>query len=718
MIKKLCKWGFICVVVFMMLIAGGAFALHKMYPSEKLKTMVQTYVAKNFQREVSFDDISFTWIGFTLHNFALSENTTFSNGTFIKADQVTAHVAVKPLLKKHIEISTVEATGLQINLTLQKDGSFNFSTLMPKEKTTVPTSTAVPAPEETSLILTAQKIALTDCDFLYRDEQTGLRLEANDINLQINQFDLNAPFETIISFTTNISGTAQPDVTLPITLRTQTHLANLDLPAAYTKVNEVSARYKSVELKLQGEINNFETPDVKLNGTLLGIDNKVLNEFAPDLPNFTLPTIKLALNATADFDQNAARITEAKLSVNNSVLSARGNLNWGGVTPTYTLTGTLAANLAEIVQMTDTLENFSPTGVLKGTFKATEKKDFTDVSGTITLHDISLLYPPFTLTHTNGTIQLLSLDDITIPMLNGKLNGENFKSSLSYKNIQDVLNLELNLQLDKLVLNTFAPENNSSSPKGEAVPLSPAQNSSPIRMNIQANVTVNGVKIPYLEADGFALNANLTNVTDSLSDTNGTVNFTLNPGKIIHLDDFVKGSKVAKIVLLPISIVKKVAGILKIDLFPTNKDGNGTTIEFTQGTGNYTFVNGEMNINKTEFHSSVTHISATGTANFKTEALNMKAKATLLTQAAPVSFKITGTLSEPKGKLDVVNTITSVVGGILNGTAVKSAANGSASITKGAVDTASNAVKGTVNTATDVVKGIGNLFKKKDKNVN
>ena len=109
MIKKLCKWLLICLVVFTILAVGVAFTLYKMYPPEKLKTMFQEYVTKNFQREISFDNISFTWVGFTLHNFALSENTTFANGTFIKADRLTARVAVKPLLQKRIEINTIEA---------------------------------------------------------------------------------------------------------------------------------------------------------------------------------------------------------------------------------------------------------------------------------------------------------------------------------------------------------------------------------------------------------------------------------------------------------------------------------------------------------------------------------------------------------------------------------------------------------------------------------
>ena len=719
MIKKLCKWFLICCMIGALLIAGAVFTLYKMYPPEKLKTMAQTYVANNFHREISFDKISFTWIGFTLHNFTLSENTTFENGTFIRANRLTAHVAVKPLLQKRIEISTVEADGLDVNLILQKDGQFNFDTLLtPKEQDTAQTEKNPSEERNSAFVLTADKIALANCTFIYEDEQTGLRLETKKINLEILKFNLEKPFETILSFTTDISGTGQPELSIPVTLRAQTSLANLDLPTAYMTITQASARYKTVVLNLQGEIKNFEMPDVKITGSLSGIDNKVLHDLAPDLPNFTLPVINLLLNANANLDQHTARITEAKLAIKNSFLTTGGTVNWGSATPAYTLSGKLALDLGEMLQMTDTLNDFRPGGELQGSFTATEKKNFKDVSGTLTLKNISALYPPVTLTNPNGTINLLSLDSISSPSLTGKLNGEKFKASFSYKSVQDVMNVVLNLNLDKLVLDSFSGKNTSvaqsTAAQNTTTSVQAAQAVSTTRLNVQASVTVNGVKIPYVESDGFVLNANLTDITDSMANTNGTVDFTLKPGKITNLDDFIKDSKIAKIILLPLSIVKKVAGFLKIDLFPENKDGNGTTIAFTQGEGNYVFTNGEMNITKTVFNSAVTNISATGTANFKTEQLDMKAKATLLTKAAPLSFKITGTLSDPKGKLDVVNTVTSVVGNLLNGTTVKSAANGSAAATKGTVNTTEKAVKDTVSTATDLVKGIGSIFKKKN----
>lgn len=719
----------IFAVVAALVGAAGLFTLYKLYPPAKLKALAQEYVAKNYQREITFDSISLTWIGFTLNHVALSENTTFADGTFIKADKLTARVAVKPLLQKRIEIDTIETDGLTVQIVQQKDGSFNFDTLLSSTDTTP--SSAAEQPSESGpvpFMVTAEKFALTNCNFVYMDQQTGMRLALNKLNINLYHFDLDNPFEAEISFTTDISGTGRPEMAMPVTLQAKIDLAGLDLPKASADLIKMAATYKTAQFNLQGEVKNFEAPQVNLTGSLTGINNRVLAEQAPDLPNFTLPTIHLALQAAADLDNSTAAVQLAKLSVKNSSLQAQGNATWGGQTPTYQFTGSLAVHLNDLVQLTDTVQDFEPGGLIKGNFKATEKKDFTDISGQLTLQNISALYAPFTLTQTSGNIVITSLDQISSPGITGKLNNENFKTTFSYRNIKNVMNIVYDLDLDKLVLAQFPSsskqtQTTTQSPSAQTANAQTTADPTPTRINVQANVQVGGVKIPYVESQGFNIQANLTDLTDTLDQTNGTILFSLRPGEITNLDDFIKDSKIAKIILLPVAIIKKVAAFLKVDLFPASKTGKGATIAFTKGEGAYTFTNGIMHIDRTTFASQVTNISASGSANFKTDALDMKATATLLTQAAPLSFKIKGTMSDPKGKLDVLNTVGSVVGNLLNGKTLKSVANGGAKATKTTAQTTGKVAAGAatttgkvvVHSAEDVVKGIGSLFKKKQK---
>lgn len=715
MIKKIGKFVGISFILVVLLAVTAFFVLKHVYSTSKLQTLAKNYVAEKLHREITFDNVSFTWIGFTLTNVALSENSTFAEGTFLQAKNLTAHLAVKPLLQKRFEISRIEADGLDVNIIARKDGTFNFDSLLPKQEESQSIAPTNPTNQENAvkdpLVITADLISLNDCNLVYKNEQTNLRTSLNNLSFQIHNFDLNTPFDTTLSLTTDISGTGQPDLSLPISLQFQTFLAGLDLSKAYANITKGSFQYKTVQLDVTGNITNFKNPAVDLNGQLAGITNTVLGDFAPGLPSFSLPKIPLFLKANLDLDNSQATIEQAKLSVQDSALTAAGKIRWDGPTPTYQLTGSLNAVLGQLVQMTNTLDDFNPAGTLKGTFKATEQQNYTDIHGSLVLQDVNVLYDPYVLTQLNGTILFKTLQDISSNSLTGKLNGENFAGSFSYKTLKNLTDLMLNLNLDKLTLTRFTAEKETSSTSTTADTTTDTDTASSTPMNIRANLTIGDISIPYFQSKGLTLAANLTNVTNSFAHTDGTINFAFQPGKITNLDDFIKDNKTAKILLLPVSIIKKVADKLKMDLFSTDK-AQGTSLAFTEGAGDYTFTDGVMNINQTIFNSTLTRISANGTANFQTEALNMKATATLLTEAAPIAIKITGTLSEPKGKLDVVNTVTSVVGGILNGTVAKAAAQDTAALGQETAQTATQTVKDSVTAAQDLVKGIGSLFKK------
>ena len=128
--KKLLKLCFKIALVLVILGVGAVVALRMMFPPEKLKAMALEYAKNDLQREISFDGISLNLVGVTLDNFAISENTTFKNGTFAKADKLVVKIALKPLFKKRVEIATVQLDGLDVNVIKNKNGSFNFDSLI------------------------------------------------------------------------------------------------------------------------------------------------------------------------------------------------------------------------------------------------------------------------------------------------------------------------------------------------------------------------------------------------------------------------------------------------------------------------------------------------------------------------------------------------------------------------------------------------------------
>lgn len=752
--KKLLKLCFKIAAVIVILGAAALIALRFMFPPEKLKAMALEYAKTNLQREITFDDISLNLVGVTLDNFAISENTTFQNGTFAKADKLVVKIALKPLFQKRVEIATVQLDGLDINVIKNADGSFNFDTLIPASDPNAVQEETPSSDGSAAFVLLADKIAANDCSFTYKDLQTGMNAAINNLNLEINHFDMAEPFDVNINFTTAYQEKNGPAVSIPLNIALRVFLANLDMQNAYVTVNDISASYKTVKFQLTGGVRNFTAPQMDLSGTLSGISNQIFSDFLPDLPNFSLPVINMNVKATANLESATASISEAKLSVMDSALSAYGTVGWNGPAPTYTVNANLTTDLAQIVQMTDTVAGFKPAGVITGAFKATDKNNGQDISGTVTFKNISAMYDPFTVSELNGTINIASPDNISANSLTGLLNNEKFTSSFSYQNIKDVMNIVLNLDLAKFTLTELpgSAASTEAAPSAEqaatdetaaaeTAPAAKTETSGPeTLMNIKANVKVGPIEVPYFRADGFTLTANLTDVSETMTKANGQVSFKLEPGAITDLDSFVKDNKIVKILLLPITIVRKVAAALNVELFPVQENTHKGEIAYTSGEGVYTFTNGVMNVDKTTFNSQVTDISGSGTINFFTQTLDMKVSATVLTSQTPVVIKIGGTMDNPSGKLDVLSTVGSVVGGILNyktpGKVVSGTASAATSVATGAVKTtgqvattavktgvdvtktaataATDTVKGTVNAAKDALKGLGGLFKKSD----
>ena len=725
--KKLLKWLCILAALAVVLLIAALITLKIMFPPEKLKSMAQSYAQQTLNREVTFNDVSLNLVGITLQDFAISEKGTFADGTFAKADKAVVKIALKPLFKKRIEISTVGLEGLDLTVSKNKDGVFNFDDLMSA-------STAQEQPQESeeasssSFVLLAQRIYATDCNLHYKDDQLGINTSITHLNLEITGFNLDDAFDITLSFTTDYQDKAGLTASIPLKARLQANLAGLDMAKAQVTLNSLSLTYKGIGLSLWGGAKNLNAPIIDLTGKITDVSNTALSDILPDLPAFVLPDILFSASAEANLDASTATLKQAKLSLSDSAITLKGQAGWGGTTPTYNATADININMQQVAQMAQMLSGYGIGGSITGNLTATDKNNGQDLRGTISLKDLTLQYDPLTLSNMTGDIVIKSLADISCASLTGLLNQEKFSTSFAYKDLGSVLDLALDFDLAKLTLDRFpsfgeetadnAAENTSST--------SLATDGPETLFNVRANINLGPITVPYFTTQGVSLKADLTKASATMKTASGSASFTLKEGAITDLDQFVRENRIVKILMLPLSLVKKVTATLGLDIFPQENEQKKGQIAFSSGSGAYAFTNGVMNIQQTRFNSSVSNIEASGNINFKTEALDMRVSASVLTAQTPVVIKIGGTMSEPSGKLDVAGTATSLVKGLLNpktatdavtgtGNAAKAVVNKTADIGANAVEVGTNAVKDTVGAATNVVKGIGSLFKSKDK---
>ena len=724
--KKLFKILAVLAALAAVLLLAAFITLKIMFPAEKLKAMAQDYVQKNFNREIAFSGVSFNLIGVTLDDFALSEAGTFAqNGTFAKADQAVVKLAFAPLLKKRIEVSAIGLEGLDITVIKNKDGNFNFDDFLSPAAEPAPAQAPQPAQEQKSaFVLTAERIYATDCNLYYKDLQNNMEASVTQVNLEIDNFDFQKAFPVFLSFTTDYQDATGLTVQIPVKAELMLSLAGMDMAKAAGELKKLTLSYKDILLHLQGTAQSFSAPAIDLQGKISGLSSKALADLAEDLPNFTLPDILFEAQANLDPDKSAATLQQAKLSIQNSAITAQGNVGWGGAKTNYQFTSNIDLNLGQIAKMSTMMDGFGLGGSIKGNLRGSDKNQGQDVSGKISLQDLTVAYAPVDLSHVKGDIVLKSLADISCASLSGLLNQEKFDSSFAYKNLSGVLDLVFHFDLAKLTLTSFDFQNKAQeNTQTQATPDQPEQAQQPTGpetfFNVKGDIKIGQITVPYFTTQGITLTANLQKASASMKKSNGTVAFTLQEGAITDLDSFVKENKIVKILFLPFTIINKVTAKLGVEIFPAKNAEDKGKIKFSSGSGTYLFTNGVMNIQETHFNSAVSDMKAGGSLDFTTEKLDMKVSATVLTSQTPIVIKIGGTMSNPSGKLDVASTAVSLVGGILNyKTPVKAAqstANTTQKVAEKTVDISTQAVKDTVDTAVNTLKGIGSLFKSSKK---
>ncbi len=728
--KKLLKWIAVLAAVAVVLLIAALITLKIMFPPEKIKSLAQNYAQQTLHREVNFDGVSFNLIGITLQDFAISERGTFADGTFAKADKAVVKIAFKPLFQKRIEIGTIGLEGLDVNVSKDKNGVFNFDDLI--------TSTDQPAEEQpqtdtsaSDFVLLAHRIYATNCNLHYKDAQSGMDASITHLNLEITGFSLDEEFDVSLSFTTDYKDWAGLAVTVPFNARLKANLAGLDMAKAQVTLNSLSLAYKNIQVSVWGGAKNLTAPVVDLTGKITGVSNTALTDILPDLPDFVLPDLLFTASAEANLDTSSATLKQAKLSLSDSAITVKGNAGWGEKAPTYNMSADININMQQVAQMAQMLSGYGIGGTITGNLTATDKNNGQDVRGKITLNKLTLRYNPLTLADMMGDIVINSLADISCASLTGLLNQEKFSTSFAYKNLGSVLDLALDFDLDKLTLDTlpsFGEESAQTAASAEEseTSLAAASDGPETLFNVRANINLGPITVPYFTTQGVHLKADLTKASATMKNAGGTVSFSLEEGAVTDLGQFVRQNRIVKILMLPLTLVNKVTTALGLDIFPKPEGENKGNITFSSGSGSYAFTNGLMTVQETHFDTAVSDIEASGNINFKTEALDMRVSASVLTSQTPIVVKIGGTLSDPSGKLDVADTATSLVKGLLKpqtavdavtgtGNAAKAVVNKTADIGANAVEVSKNAVKDTVGAATNAVKGITSLFKSKNK---
>lgn len=697
---KFLLWMFIISVV---LLVGALITLRIMFPMEKIKAQVQQQLKNKLNREIDFKDISLSLKGLNISDFALSEKTTFKDGTFISAKYAHAEVDFKALLHKQIKIQNIGLENITVNIIKDKEGKFNFDDLISKQKETSPAQTKTE--KETSLVdISADKLYTKDASINYIDEGTETKFSLDNLDIQIDNFDLNKDFSVLITCLSKIN---MPTLVLdPVLFKIESkiNLASLEMSKAKADITDFSITYDKFALSFSGLIADFSNPQVNLSGTLSGIDNNLIKHFTNEETTlFSVPLINMILSAKLNLENSTADISQAKASVGNSFIKTRGQADFSKADMTYSADTDLSISLDEVSSIAkETLDAFNLKGTITGKLNLSQKKDF-NVKGNVSVKNLAAKFMKQDLKDVTGTVTIKSLKDIYTDKWTGILSSSPCNLTLAYKKEKNT-NLDLVFYMKKFTLEDIdfeklfesKTEDKEEAKEENTAQVNKAQNQNIERYNLKADITIDQIENNVLTANDFNLKADIKDFDSSFEKAQGTLSFSTKNDEIRDIDKLMATSKIMKVMFTSLKIVQKAFDFAKLD----NTNITNGIIKCDIINAQYDIQDGVVSIVKSDIDSDLTVVRATGKTDLLKDAIDVKIQAQIGKTGSkgfkPLVIKVKGPLSDPSYKLDVLSSIASIMSNSGND-------NEESSVSK---------EKDLANKAGNVVKTIGSLFKK------
>lgn len=281
--KKFVKIIGVLAVLLVIVVIGLNIFVKSYLTDARIKALVVPPAEKALGRRVTVGGIKVSlFSGITINNFAVKEQDGQTD--FIHARAFKISYDLMPLLRKKLRVSEILLDSPNIKVIRNRDGSFNFSSMIPEKKT----GKTVAQPEKTvsgeavalPLALTVDRIRVIDAVVTVRDAKKELPDTDVKANLTMRvklgrEFDLS-----------------KIDYRGKLNMQVKALYGRL-APQADFKVNftprqlvyTVQAQLDKEKVELKGQVDNYlQRPDILLNITSKQLDLDYLAGLAAALP--------------------------------------------------------------------------------------------------------------------------------------------------------------------------------------------------------------------------------------------------------------------------------------------------------------------------------------------------------------------------------------------------------------------------------------------------
>jgi AsmA protein len=382
---KLLKWLAIIVVALVLVLGIGIGALVYLVDwndqKERIQGLVKTHTGRDLVIAGDLDPSVFPWAGISIGEISLSNADGFGDLPFAKMGSADVKVELLPLLRRTVNIRTVELSGLELDLQRNAEGITNWDDLIATTSTRTTTeeeagdaevTTEVEGNTATIAALAVGGIDISNATVRWTDAQAGLDAQLSDFDLKTGTIELAKPF----SLETNFSVASN----------------SLDLAADIDGSGEVMI--------------DLESQTYSLSGFTLNTDAK-----GPSFPGGALEA-SLGANVVAALGEQSVSVDE--LTLNALGMALKGQVDVTGLDAEPTVVGNLASDEFSPREMFEKLGIEAPVTADEAALtRASLGLSFTATPASVAMTDIAIALDDTNLT---GTASVPSLEGAVPPL--------------------------------------------------------------------------------------------------------------------------------------------------------------------------------------------------------------------------------------------------------------------------------------------------------------
>ncbi len=488
--SKLLRIGLIFVIVLLIVVIIGFFALKSYLTPETIRGIAKRVASETVQHPVEMGKVGLKIgfkIGITIDDVLLPNTKGFTPGPMVEVDRIALNLKLLALLRRQIEIGSIDISGMKMNLERNREGLLNIVPIVPKES------------KGTGWALSLASISIRDGDLRYRDAKNKTEFRIKDIKEMV----------TYTRNTIHVRGENRVHLIktkeLPELILDVSNDIEYDTTSKAVKIKKLAIRYDPIYLEASGIIEKMERLNLsaqmdigdmnklspvipldsrprRLSGRLKS-DLKILGTLKEptikgecELKNVTIipkgmsrgfEELKGNVSFDADAIENIAvqgRIGDAQLEIGGAVQNLKN--------PMLNLTAKLDGDLSDLESMTDDMKQIRMKGPLQVQMTIKGKTKNPSYFGEYNIEDASLdgvgLAKPITQLHVKGTIKT---DEVKIDRCKGRIGRSDFSLSGRVSNFKKPV-VELTNKSNVIDLDELIPKPEKGKKKeGGAVPL-------------------------------------------------------------------------------------------------------------------------------------------------------------------------------------------------------------------------------------------------------